>query len=585
MDTKVKKQHPRISGTLALLLMATCLTFSTALGQPTAAVDQPSISESAKKADEFLSQWDKKDMPGCSVGAVHQGNLVYKRAFGMANLDYDIPNTTTTRFNVASVSKAFTAMSIALLAQQGRLSLDDDIRKHVPELPQYKDTITIRHLLHHTSGIREYEALFLFSGRSTDSALSQKGLLDMLARQKNISFKPGTRYQYSNSNFQLAGIIVARVSGKSLRQFADENIFKPLGMKNTMFWDDRFEVVKNRAHGYFFTQDKTIRARSSLFNLVGGGGILTTVEDMYLWDQNFHDPKVGTKEMIAMMTTPGKLNNGERVNYSFGLFHNTYKGLPVYKHSGNMSGYRAQTISFPEQKFTAIALCNNMAILPQQIVEKLSDIYLEGQFKPAPTGEKKAAVAVPPSVPLSEQESQRYAGVYAHPESAQVFKLRVKDGKLVNTEFFKKELPLTKVSDDRLLISDGNGSTELLPVLDKSGAVSEIRIMAKDGTPEIYRPMKPPVDAPERFAEYAGTYHSEELDGELSFSAEGKSLTLHVNENLNPTLTPLYLNFFNTANGQIRFSFTLDEKGKVDGFVFHSNLDQREVNDVVFKRR
>ena len=554
-------------------------------GQPQAIADlQPSETEAAKKADAVLSQWDKNDLPGCAVGAVKDGRLVYKRAFGMANLEYDVPNTTSTLFNLASASKPFTAMSIALLAEQGKLSLDDDIRKYIPELPQYSDTVTIRHLLHHTSGIREYEALLLFSGRNTDNALSQKALLDMLTRQKDISFKPGSKYQYSNSNFQLAGIIVARVSGKSLRAFADENIFKPLGMKNTMFWDDRFEVVKNRAHGYYFAPDKTIRARSSLFNLVGGGGLLTTIEDLYLWDQNFHDPKVGTKEMIAMMTTPGKLNNGEKVNYSFGLFHNTYKGLPVFKHSGNMSGYRAQTISFPEQKFTAIALCNNMTILPQQIIEKLSDIYLEGHFKPAPAVEKSVAITVPASVPLSDAETVRYAGIYAHPQSGQVFRLALKDGKLINSEFFKKDLPVTKVSD-RLLISDGNGMTELLPILDKAGAVSEIRIMAKSGTPDIYRPVKPPVNTAETLSEYAGTFYSEELDGVQTVSLEGNSLILHINDNLNPPLTPVYLDFFNTANGQIRFSFTRDEKGKVNGYMFYSNLDQREVNGVVFKRR
>jgi CubicO group peptidase (beta-lactamase class C family) len=206
----------------------------------------PSDEESANKADAFLAQWEKNDMPGCSVGVVKDGKLVYKRAFGMANLDYDVPNKPSTRFNLASVSKPFTAMSIALLAQQGKLSLDDDIRKYVPEIPKYEDTITIQHLIHHTSGIREYEALVRFGGLGTDNAYSPKAILNMLARQKNLSFKPGSKHQYSNSNYHLLGIIVERVSGKSLRAFAEENIFKPLGMKNTLFFDNRNEVVKNR---------------------------------------------------------------------------------------------------------------------------------------------------------------------------------------------------------------------------------------------------------------------------------------------------------------------------------------------------
>ena len=402
----------------ALILLMVGFTATDILGQQNVtAKTQPADDESAKKVDAFLSQWDKNDMPGCAVGVVKDGRLVYKRGFGMANLDYDVPNTPSTRFNLASVSKPFTAFSIALLAQQGKLSLDDDIRKYVPEIPKYDETVTIRHLIHHSSGIREYQALVLFGGHGTDNAYSPKAILNMLARQKNISFKPGAKYQYSNSGYFLLGVIVERVSGKSLRAFAEENIFKPLGMKNTLFFDNRFEVVKNRAHGYQVGPDKSIRARSSLYDLVGAGGVLTTVEDLYLWAQNFYEPKVGNKELIQLLTTPGTLNSGEKMNYAFGMWRGEYKGLPVIKHSGNMFGYRAQIGSFPEQKFTVIALSNNMAILPSEIVEKLADIYLEGQLKPDVPSQKSVAETLPQAIALSEKEALRYAGIYANLES------------------------------------------------------------------------------------------------------------------------------------------------------------------------
>ena len=218
-----------------IILLMIGLTAAEILGQPNMNVKPvPSETKAAAKVDEFLSQWDKNDLPGGAVGVVKDGKLIYKRGFGMANLDYDVPNTTTTRFNLASVSKPFTAMSIALLAQQGKLSLDDDIRKYLPEMPKYDETITIRHLIHHSSGIRDYESLIFFGGHGNDNAYSSKAVLNMLARQKNISFKPGSKYQYSNSGYFLLGMIVSRVSGKSLRAFAEENIFKPLGMKNTL---------------------------------------------------------------------------------------------------------------------------------------------------------------------------------------------------------------------------------------------------------------------------------------------------------------------------------------------------------------
>jgi CubicO group peptidase (beta-lactamase class C family) len=253
----------------------------------------PSDDETAKKVDGFLSQWDKNDMPGCAVGVVKEGRLVYKRGFGMANLDFNVPNTTSTLFNLASSSKPFTAMSIALLAQQGKLSLDDDIRKYVPEIPKYEDLITIRHLIHHTSGIREYQALITFGGLGTDNAYSDKAILNILARQKNISFKPGTKHQYSNSNYHLLGIIVGRVSGKSLRAFAEENIFKPLGMKNTLFFDNRNEVVKNRASGYMVGPDKSIRVPRFTCSIGRRRRSFNYGRRLVFVGINFYEPKVG----------------------------------------------------------------------------------------------------------------------------------------------------------------------------------------------------------------------------------------------------------------------------------------------------
>jgi CubicO group peptidase (beta-lactamase class C family) len=571
---------------ITLILFIVGFTATGILGQQNmAAKTQPSDDELAKKADAFLSQWNKNDMPGCAVGVIKDGRLVYKRGFGMANLDYDIPNTPATLFNLASASKPFTAFSIALLAQQGKLSLDDDIRKYLPEIPEYGDTITIRHLLHHTSGIRDYQALVFFSGLPVDNALNDKAVLNMLARQKNISFKPGTKHQYSNSGYHLLGIIVGRVSGKSLRAFAEENIFKPLGMKNTLFFDNRFEVIKNRASGYMVGSNNRIRARSSLFDLVGGGGVLTTVEDLYLWDQNFYSPKVGNKELISMLTTPGTLNSGEKMDYAFGLWRNEYKGLPVIKHSGNMSGYRAQIVTFPEQKFTAIVLCNNSAMSPSAIVSKLADIYLEGQFKTALPSPQKAAESLPPEIALSEKEALRYAGIYANLESGAVFKISVKDGKLINSGLFKDEVKVLTLSEKRFLMIVGTNKYEVVPVFNQSGTISEIKIKTGGEKPEIFVPVKSPVDSPEKLSEYAGTYYSDELNADYKISLQGNKLSLQIGENFEAPLTASYLDFFSTAGGQINLPFTRDDKGKIVGFVFNSDADGREVKGIIFPRR
>lgn len=568
----------------ALILLMVGLTTNNLLGQQNTTVKlSPSEAEAATKVDAFLSQWDKKDMPGCSVGMIKDGRFIYKRGFGMANLDYDIPNTTTTLFNLASVSKPFTAFSIALLAQQGKLSLDDDIRKYVPEIPKYEDTITIRHLIHHVSGIREYEALILFSGRAnSNNTFSSKAILNMLARQKNISFKPGAKYQYSNSGYFLLGIIVERVSKKSLRAFAEENIFKPLGMKNTLYLDNRSEIVKNRAHGYKVGPDNSILVNSSVPDLIGASGVLTTVEDLYLWTQNYYEPKVGNKELIQLLTTPGTFNNGEKMTYAFGVWRQEYKGLPMIEHSGNISGFRTKIFSFPEQKFTIIALCNNMAILPNTMVPKLADIYLEGQLKPKAPAQKTAAENLPPAIALSEKEAQRYAGIYANMETGKFFKLGLKDGKLINSGLLQKPVSMMPISENRLLVVEGANVTELNPVFNKSGAVSEIKILTKGGKPDVFVPVKPPLDSPGALSEYAGTYYSDEFEAVYKLTLKDNNLFVQIGDDLEAPLTAVYADFFNIE--AINLSFTRDDKGKITGFVF-SSVSDREVKGITFKRR
>ncbi|MBA3693269.1 MAG: serine hydrolase, partial [Acidobacteria bacterium] len=225
------------------------------------------------KVDALFAQWDKPDSPGCALGVIKDGNFIYKRGYGMANLDYNIPISPNTSFYIASTSKQFTAASIALLAREGKISLDDDIRKYLPEIPQYQSPITIRHLVYHTSGIRDYLDLTGLAGRHTEDVNTDDDFIKFIARQKNLNFKPGERYLYSNSGYFLLSQIVKRASGKSLRAFTDENVFKPLGMVNTRFHDDRSEIIKNRATGYFPRKGGGFSVLITNFDGVGDGGL------------------------------------------------------------------------------------------------------------------------------------------------------------------------------------------------------------------------------------------------------------------------------------------------------------------------
>src|SRR5882724_5029116 len=279
------------------------------------------------KADKIFAQWDKPDSPGCELAVIKDGQIVYKRGYGMANLEHNIPMSPSSIMDTGSVSKQFTAMAVALLAEQGKLSLDDDIRKYLPEIPKYETPITIRHLIHHTSGIRDYLTLMSIAGTRDDAHYVDGEVMNLLARQKELNFKPGNEFLYSNSGYFLLSQIVKRASGKTLREFADENIFKLLGMTRTKFYDDHNEIVKNRAASYVPRSGGGFQIAATALDMVGDGNVFTCVEDLFLWDQNFYHNKLGKggQELINQVLTTGTLNGGVKIDYAFGLVIGEYR--------------------------------------------------------------------------------------------------------------------------------------------------------------------------------------------------------------------------------------------------------------------
>jgi CubicO group peptidase (beta-lactamase class C family) len=360
--------------------------------------------------DHIFVQWDTPGSPGCALGIIRDGQLIYKRGYGMANLDYNIPLHSDSVFYIASIAKQFTAASILLLARRGVITLDDDIRKYVPEIPSYERMITIRHLIHHTSGLRDYLDLMALAGRSFEDSFSNADALEILSRQQALNFRPGEAHLYSNSNYVLLAEIVKRASGKSLREFAEENVFRPLGMKDTHFNDDRTMIVKNRVVSYGPRQAGGLRYFIKNINAVGDGNLLTTVEDLYRWDQNFYDNRVGGSSFTEQMLTRGQLNTGQEIPYAFGLEHGEYKGLKTIAHAGRFLGFRTQMLRFPDQRFTIICLCNLGTINPTSLAHKVADLYLAHQFTagPATTPAAPAAEAKPVE-PATRTERQEIA--------------------------------------------------------------------------------------------------------------------------------------------------------------------------------
>jgi len=410
------------------------LTFALSLITATSA--QTNLGPSSQlneKVDKLFAQWDKSDSPGCAIGVIKDGKLVYKRGYGSANLDYNAPLSPESVFYIASTSKQFTAASILLLVKRGAISLDDDIRKYFPELPKYEAPITVKHLGRHTSGVRDYLELMVMTGRKPDEPFGNEEAVELIARQKGLNFKPGEKFMYSNSNYVLLAEIVRRASGKSLREFADENIFRPLGMASTHFNDDRTAVVKNRVISYAPIGGGRFRQFVKTIEAMGDGNLLTTIEDLAKWDQNFYDNKVGGEIFGRQMLTRTKLDSGEEFPYGFGLVNEEYRGLKAASHGGAFMGFRTEMIRFPEQRFTAICLCNVSVANPSALAKQVADLYLADQLKPAVPVSHNAPAAPKPQEPpaLTAEQLYEYAGDYYSEELDTTYRIVVEEGKLL----------------------------------------------------------------------------------------------------------------------------------------------------------
>src|SRR3712207_3087675 len=311
------------------------------LGAPSIAAAQQATDTTRVAVNRVFAAWSAADGPGCALGVARDGKTIFENGYGMANLELDAPITPSSIFHVASVSKQFTAAAIALLARDGRLSLGDDVRKYLPELPDYGHRITIRHLLNHTSGLRDqWDLLFMARGRFEESRITEAYVLELVARQKALNFVPGTEYVYSNTGYTLAGTIVKRVTGKSLREFADERMFKPLGMTSTHFHDDYTMVVKGRAAGYSRGADGKWHVSLPNYDTYGATSLFTTVGDLLKWDANFAKPVVGDDAMVQAMRASATLANGDTTGYGLGLVTEIYRGARLVGHSGDRKSTR-----------------------------------------------------------------------------------------------------------------------------------------------------------------------------------------------------------------------------------------------------
>jgi CubicO group peptidase (beta-lactamase class C family) len=489
------------------------------------------------RVDKIFAQWDKPDSPGCELAVIKDGQIVYKRGYGMANLEHNIAISSASIMDTGSVSKQFTAMAVALLAEQGKLSLDDDIRKYLPEIPQYQAPITIRHLIHHTSGIRDYLTLMSIAGMRDDDHYVDGEVMNLLARQKELNFKPGSEFLYSNSGYFLLSQIVKRASRKSLREFGDENIFKPLGMTRTEFYDDHTEIVKNRAASYLPRKSGGFQIAATTLDMVGDGNVFTCVEDLFFWDQNFYQNKLGKggPALINQALTTGTLNDGQKIDYAFGLVAGEYRGLRVVEHGGAFIGYRAMTMRFPDQRFSVILQCNLGTMNPSNLARRVADIYLADQFK---TEAKRAGNPDAKFIELTGQDLKDRTGAFQNPNNGVIWKLHSKEGKLSADVPGLPTIRFGAISATEFR-SIGTPVSFVLR-FEKQGQTTVLRLQRGADKPVTLEPVELVTPSPSQLASYEGEYRSDEVQATYKIVLEnGKLFLRHENEYKDYPKSPL----------------------------------------------
>jgi len=522
----------------------TIITFGTVLRSPPAASDILT-----QKVDQIFSVYDKPGSPGCSLGIIRNNDFAYRKAYGSANLELGVPLSSQSVFYMGSVSKQFTAASVVLAAEQGYLSLDDDVHKYIPELPDYGHVVTLRQMIHQTSGFRDFFTLLSLSGHDVADFNSPEDIFKIVARQKGLNNIPGDEWIYSNTNYFLLGMVVKRATKKSLAEFAAENIFKPLRMSHTLFYDDRTLVVAGRVAAYDSGGPDSFRVDwSTTYEVVGGGGLMSTVDDLLLWDRNFYSNRLGKGTLVQELQTPGVLNNGNKISYAMGLDLGDYRGLPIVEHGGALFGYRTELLRFPEQELTVICLCNIENAVPENLAREVADLYLADELQ---TG----ASALNASSKGNFPDPATFTGKYLDPRTHMMYTFTASNGNLMAWGAVLRRINATQFYDlGSNIITFESSKGTMHAKLDLKGET----YFSGSRVQEFH--LEEPV-----LASYTGQFRSTELDTVYGLSQEKDTLSLRNRDNPPQKLIPIAKDEFDAGDFG-RLVFELDSGRRVFGF-------------------
>ena len=511
--------------------------------------------------------------PGAIVGVFKDGKIEFQKAYGLANLDYDIPITSKTVFDVGSVAKQFTATCIFLLEQQGKLAIDDPIQKHLPEMPVFQDEkVTIRHLLNHTSGLRDYAEIMGYAGTPFENIFTEEMGLDIMIRQKERSFPPGQQFMYNNGGYLLLAIIVRRTSGESIGKFAQKHIFDPLGMTSTFILENPNRIVKNSATGYTPLTDSTYQKKHFYNIALGGDGqVYTTFEDLLLWDNNFYDKELGGQALYDRQHERGILNNGDPIEYAGGLFIQENKGQRVVQHTGSWGGFRTVLWRLPSLKKTLVVLANTTDFLNGPKFFGLLDLMIPKEESKQKAKEVERSTN---TTKLTTQQLQKYTGLFAVKDQPHLrLQSKLKNDTLTITQlwdeqeyqlipssendFFRKDRPMFNCTFDK-----ETGA----PVV-----VNEIFEVWQTEKVEAYY-------STTNLEAFTGEYYSPEVGVSYSIQVEENHLSVFRNKEKIKTLSLVSKNVFGNHFQGYQFTETV---GKITGFL----MQDRRVRNLKFIKK
>jgi CubicO group peptidase (beta-lactamase class C family) len=475
-----------------------------------------------RRIDSLFISWNQPNHPGGSIGVMKEGKVIFSKAYGLASLEYLVPNTPDTRFNIASVSKQFTCMGIVLLHLQGKISLDDDVRKHLPELPVFKDTITIRHLIHHTSGMRSLHALLGMAGWRGDDSRTNEDLFRFMRNQKDLNFKPGAEYLYCNTGYMLMADIIEKITEEKFAIWMYDNLFEPLGMINTYVEDDYSRVVPVNATSYYGSASHGFSRSVEYWGYVGSGNIHSTTKDLLVWLTNFYHPPTGWEEAFQIMQTQGMLNNGDTLDYSFGININKYKEEQRISHGGSIGGYRSIVQAFPDHGLNIAILTNFSSSNTSSKMNRISDILLNLDAEAEPELITAGSIS---SRPMSNEDLVKFCGHYWNEKSQYTRKIYLKDDTL---RYFRPEssesklLPVEENTFQMLNVAfDIKVSFEIL-----SNKQKVMRVQVDNEDPICSESYDPPEMIGEFLNSYTGRYYSPELDTHYTLYVLGDSVLM-----------------------------------------------------------